>query len=282
MADKSRLFAIKELSFTEMDDAQLDACMMELFFFCDTLPSHKATLEATLEEKDYDAFLSFLESLRGFLLNIHAEGLADACKQLRDELGAVIENGLPVVHEKVKADLRSFFTALDTLSIDILVAGLITDYTQPEPPDKQPDISAPTHEVIVGEGGDEAEEAPRQDISILAVDDAEFFLRMLKIHFKDTPYELNCVTSGELAVRFLAEPGKQAPDLFLLDTDMPKMSGYDLARIIRHAGLKAPIIFLTSVASRDVVTEALMAGGSDLIVKASSKEQILERVGRRL
>ena len=282
MVDKSRLFAIKELRFTEMDDGQFEAYMMELFFFCDTLPSHEATLQATLEEKDYDAFLSFLESLRGFLLNIHAEGLADVCKQQCAELSAAIENGLPIVHEKVKANLNSFFTALDTLSIDILVAGLITDYTPSEAPGKQPATSAPTYEVIVGEGGDEPEEEPRKDISILAVDDAEFFLRMLKIHFNDTSYELNCVTSGELAVRFLAEPGKKPPNLFILDTDMPKMSGYDLAGVIRKAGLKAPIIFLTSVASRDVVTEALKAGGSDLIVKSSSKEQILERVNKHL
>jgi len=292
IVDKSRLLAIKALKFTEKEieqfDAYIDAYILELFFFCDTLLSHEASVKAALEAEDYYAYLDFLENLRGFLINIRAEDLADACKKQANELKMLIGNGLPVIHEKIEAETNALFSLLDTLSIDILIAGYIVDCAPPKPADELPVPVAPLPKAPAPvapkiEGAEVKPDKPAdQSVSILAVDDAEFFLHMLKSYFRDTPYEFDCVASGEAAVRFLAEAGKKPPNLFIIDAEMPHMNGYELAQIIRNAKLKAPIIFLTSVASREAVIESLKAGGSDIIIKSSSKEQILERVNKYL
>jgi len=269
MVDKSRLLAIKALDFTPKYDKQFEAYMLELFFFCDTLPSHEAGIKATLEAKDYDTFLSLLETLRGFLVNIRATSLADACKKHEEEFWKSIKSGIPVDHEKLQADIDALFAELDALSIDILVAGFIQEYTLPEPHEGLPVKSS-------------ADEPAGKAANILAVDDAKFYLLMLKSYFKDTQYQLNCVDSSGIALRILGEAGGFRPDLFILDIDMPGMNGYELAQAIRKTGLSAPIIFLTNTATKDTVLQALESGGSDLIIKSSSKEQILERVEKYL
>lgn len=268
MVDKERLLGIEALAAGELSDEQLDAYMMELYFFCDTLPSHEATLKATLEEKDYGAFLSFLDSLCSFLSNIHADSLAGECKRKHQELSATVESGQPIPHDQLTEELNALFATLDTLSIDILVAAQINDFSKPETQ------KTAEEKAIEGDG--------ERVYTILAVDDAEFYLRMLKIHFNDKRYELHGVTSAEAAIRFLVKPGQKAPDLIMLDTDMPKVSGYELAVVIRKVGVNAPIVFLTNVASREVVTEALKAGGVDLIIKSSSKKQFIERVNKHI
>ena len=104
----------------------------------------------------------------------------------------------------------------------------------------------------------------------------------MRLYFKDTPFNLICFDCGNDVVSFLAQAGAKAPDLFLLDTTLEDMSGYDLAHVIRKVGLRAPILFLLADPSRKEVVKALESGASDIIVKTSTKEQILERVRKHI
>jgi CheY-like chemotaxis protein len=265
MADKSRLLEIKELNFTGKDNDQFETYLTELFFYCDTLPSHKACISSSLEAKDYGSLLDFLKTAGEFLRNIQADGLAAVCGALVGELGSVMKGEVSLNREKIDADTNALLASMDTLSIDILVAGYIKQYSPPEGSDDS-------------SGAEEEKWSYDLTPTILAVDDADFFLNMLRLYLRDMPYKINCVNSGEMAVRFLAAAGKKAPNLFIIDIEMPFMNGYDLAKIIRKTGLKSPIIFLTSQASTETVIQALQAGGTDLIVKSCSKEQVIERV----
>jgi CheY-like chemotaxis protein len=265
MVDKSRLLAIKELSFTEKTDEQFEAYIIDLFFYCDTLPSHKETLLAVLNAKDYTTFLEFLGNLREFLLNIQAVGFADICQTKIDELSAVLNLNPAVAmatvnHEKLVEDVKDLFAALD---IDILVAGHIKDYTK-----DAPEAEVPDGPKIVGRA-----------IRIMAVDDTQFFLQMIRTYLRDTPYDLTCVESGKEAFTSLAKTAVP-PDLFIIDVDMPEMGGHELAGVIRKVGIHSPIIFLTNLASRDCVIEAIKAGGSDLFIKSGSKDQFLEKINK--
>ncbi|MDR2572619.1 MAG: response regulator [Oscillospiraceae bacterium] len=111
--------------------------------------------------------------------------------------------------------------------------------------------------------------------NILAVDDASFFLTSIKSMLRDSNYNITCINSGNAALNYLK---KNQPDLFILDIEMPEMDGYELAKKIREAGQKAPIIFLTGYTSKDSVVKAIKADASDFITKPINQEQLLERI----
>jgi DNA-binding response OmpR family regulator len=90
---------------------------------------------------------------------------------------------------------------------------------------------------------------------------------------------LICVNSGDDALRYLKS---HQPDLFILDIEMPKMNGYDLALKIREVGQRAPIIFLTGNATKRNVIRAIEAGASDFIVKPIDKKYVAYKINKYL
>ena len=115
---------------------------------------------------------------------------------------------------------------------------------------------------------------------ILAVDDMPEMLSFVNNTLKSR-YKVIAVPSGAAALTVLRT---QKPELFILDIDMPKMDGYELARIIRsnddHA--KTPLVFLTGNSTREHVTKAMMVGCDDFIVKPASHERLLTVAGKFL
>lgn len=115
---------------------------------------------------------------------------------------------------------------------------------------------------------------------ILAVDDkpeiVSFVSSALIGHYKVVG-----VTGGLAALNALE---LHHPDLFILDIDMPKMDGYELAKKIRSNKNyeNAPIIFLTGTSSKERITKAIEAGGNDFIVKPVSQATLLTKVGKYL
>jgi CheY-like chemotaxis protein len=100
----------------------------------------------------------------------------------------------------------------------------------------------------------------RDKKTVLAVDDAAFFLNILKKYVSGTGHKLICVNSGDAALKYLVA---HDPDLFILDIEMPEMNGYELAQKIRNEGKKAPIIFLTGNAKREDVVKARNCWGTN-------------------
>jgi diguanylate cyclase (GGDEF)-like protein len=74
------------------------------------------------------------------------------------------------------------------------------------------------------------------------------------------------------------------PDLILMDVNLPEISGYDLARVVRqreqHATL--PIIFLTSESEMAARIEAAEAGGDEHLAKPVHPALLASTVGVRL
>lgn len=81
---------------------------------------------------------------------------------------------------------------------------------------------------------------------ILAIDDDEDILKLLKVHLKNR-FELITASSGEEGFRKLRS-GDPLPDLILLDLQMPVMSGREFAKALNEdPTLKnIPIIYLTA------------------------------------
>jgi PleD family two-component response regulator len=111
---------------------------------------------------------------------------------------------------------------------------------------------------------------------ILAVDDRPEILTFVKNALKDH-YKVIAVPSPEKALRALE---KQKPNLFLLDIDMPEMSGLELAATIRAipAYAKTPLIFLTGNSDKDTVASAMKLKCNDFIVKPATHETLLTKI----
>ena len=74
------------------------------------------------------------------------------------------------------------------------------------------------------------------------------------------------------------------PDLFILDGNMPEISGYELVPIIRAIPNHeyTPIIFLTSDATADNLYVAKQLGASDFIVKPIEEAVLYEKIAAHL
>ena len=73
-------------------------------------------------------------------------------------------------------------------------------------------------------------------------------------------------------------------DLVIVDRMLPELDGLSLVKVARGSGLKAPILFLTTMGGIDDRVEGLEAGGDDYLVKPFAFAELLARVnalGRR-
>lgn len=110
---------------------------------------------------------------------------------------------------------------------------------------------------------------------ILVVDDMPTIRELVKNQLKSMGYKnLIEANDGEEALKSLLSGARYATpiDLVISDWNMPKMTGLELLKQVRAtAEFQAlPFVLLTSESERDQVTEAVLAGVSQYIVKPFS------------
>jgi hypothetical protein len=113
-------------------------------------------------------------------------------------------------------------------------------------------------------------------IKILAAEDDEIGIALLKIFFKKQPYDLDVAINGEKAVDLYK---KKEYDIILMDIQMPILDGIETARIIRSIEIKlkkhTPIIALTGHANETDKENCLNAGMDDFVIKPYELEDLL-------
>lgn len=110
---------------------------------------------------------------------------------------------------------------------------------------------------------------------ILVVDDMASIRDLVKNQLRLMNFtEIMEAEDGEQAWGIIENQYAQANpvELVISDWNMPKMKGLDLLKKVRSSSIfvKLPFILLTSEAEREQVTEAVMAGVSQYIVKPFS------------
>src|ERR1700732_607512 len=116
----------------------------------------------------------------------------------------------------------------------------------------------------------------QEKFSILLVDDDSMVVRILSRILGDfTP--LRFATSGRAALKL---PRESAPDLVLLDVDMPELSGFEVCKAFKSdaALAEVPIIFITSHESAQLEAKGLELGAADFINKPPHAPLVLARV----
>lgn len=116
---------------------------------------------------------------------------------------------------------------------------------------------------------------------ILIVDDTVDIATMLQFYFNGQGYQTRMVHRGGDA---LTTTRQWAPNLILLDINMPDMDGYDVCREL-HANPRTrhvPIIFLTEKNEKSAKLEGLKLGVVDYITKPFDIEELHLRVGNAM
>lgn len=112
--------------------------------------------------------------------------------------------------------------------------------------------------------------------TILLVDDDPTFLRLIKDWLSEN-YKVIIVNSGMQAITYLAN---NAPDLILLDYEMPITTGPQVLEMIRTETTTAaiPVIFLTGKGDKESVTKVLALKPQGYILKNVGKEKLLSQI----
>ena len=112
---------------------------------------------------------------------------------------------------------------------------------------------------------------------ILIVDDEVMLTGLLSDHLRDNGFEPCTANDAESALRHL----KNAPDLILLDINMPGMDGLSLCKAIRNK-VSCPIVFLTARITEQDKLNGFLTGGDDYITKPFSLPEITARIAAHL
>jgi diguanylate cyclase (GGDEF)-like protein len=110
---------------------------------------------------------------------------------------------------------------------------------------------------------------------IMVVDDDPEVRRLLGKILKKEGFEVVPCESGMEAIERVAEI---APDLILLDVNMPEIDGLETCRRLVGDNAKIPIIFLTAQAAVDDRVAGLEAGGRDYVTKPFHAAELHARV----
>ncbi|MFA5974558.1 MAG: response regulator [Elusimicrobiota bacterium] len=113
--------------------------------------------------------------------------------------------------------------------------------------------------------------------SILVVDDEKDILRMLQEALGLASYDVRTAFNGEEAIE---EIRRAAPDLVLMDIQMPKIDGLEVCRLVksdvclRHI----PILLLTAQNTTRSKVRGLQYGADDYLTKPFEMDELLARV----
>lgn len=117
---------------------------------------------------------------------------------------------------------------------------------------------------------------------ILVVDDEPINQQVLLNHLSLEGYRITTAADGREAIAAIdpADP----PDLLLLDVMMPKLTGYEVCKILRetYTATQLPIVLITAKNQVEDIVEGLSVGANDYLTKPIRKKELLARMNTHL
>jgi len=112
---------------------------------------------------------------------------------------------------------------------------------------------------------------------ILAVDDEEDILEIIRYNLIKENYSVTCITSGEEA---LTKAKSEKPDLILLDLMLPEMDGFEICKLLKNNPETShiSIIMITAKGEEADIVAGLELGADDYITKPFSPKVLIARI----
>ncbi|MGH7845765.1 MAG: sigma-54-dependent transcriptional regulator [Candidatus Binatia bacterium] len=115
--------------------------------------------------------------------------------------------------------------------------------------------------------------------SILVVDDDPYIREILKDTLDSFGSRVSVASNGEECLKVL---DKEAPDLLLLDIEMPDKSGLEVLKEIRQRGSDVAVIMITAYGTIERAVQAMKEGAFDFITKPFELDHIAVVVEKAL
>ena len=113
---------------------------------------------------------------------------------------------------------------------------------------------------------------------ILAVDDEESILKLLRVNLTAEGYDVITASDGIVALKLLEE---HRPDMLLLDIMMPDLDGMQILNRIRRTS-NIPVIMITAKCEAAALRDSLGFGADDFVRKPFSILELSARVKAKL
>ena len=118
-------------------------------------------------------------------------------------------------------------------------------------------------------------------LRILVIEDDRETSDYIAKSLRDEGHTVDCVLNGSEGLKVAAT---KELDVLVIDRMLPGLDGLSIVKALRGAGMKAPVLFVTSLGGIDDRVEGLEAGGDDYVVKPFAHAELIARVhalGRR-
>ena len=112
---------------------------------------------------------------------------------------------------------------------------------------------------------------------ILIADDDDILAELVKHRLQSSGHTVEIATDGAAA---LDQSRSRRPDLIVLDSMMPVLSGPEVLRILREDAELAsvPVLMLTARKGQEDVVSALRGGANEYVTKPFIPEELIVRV----
>ena len=114
-------------------------------------------------------------------------------------------------------------------------------------------------------------------IKVSIVEDNDRFRESLSVMLNGCP-GFRCAGTHRTAEEALAQLPKEAPDVVLMDIELPKRSGIECVRELKRLLPTVPVMMLTAYDNPEKIFESLRAGACGYLLKRTSLAEVLEAI----
>lgn len=114
---------------------------------------------------------------------------------------------------------------------------------------------------------------------VLFVDDEEMVVSAVRVFLELSGFQVTTARNGFEALTHMRKAGPElAPDLIILDTIMPHLSGWETLRQLRQQGNRTPVILLLQGTSAGESALATHADADDTLSKPFEVAELVTRI----
>jgi DNA-binding response OmpR family regulator len=114
---------------------------------------------------------------------------------------------------------------------------------------------------------------------VLIADDSETILLLMRTRLEMEGYEVITADDGEAAIEAIRiSAPEEEPDVILLDAMMPGLSGIDVLRRLRKAGVETPVLIVSAHREEEGLGDLAELGANGTVAKPIDFEDLLARI----